>query len=153
MHQDNRDSTRYVLDVWQTGLGMPDRDYYLEESFAATRAAYADHVATMLERVGVGTSADAQRIVALETRLARAHWTAVANRDPVKTYNQYRLDELSDLTPGYNWQAYLDGSRSGRTGIEDLERRPAGLRATFTWTPCSAEVASRTGRTICGGRC
>ena len=87
---------------------MPDRDYYLEESFAATRSAYTDHVAAMLERVGVGTSADAQRIVALETRLARSHWTTVANRDPVKTYNQYELDELSDLTPGYDWSAYLE---------------------------------------------
>ena len=131
VHQDNRDSTRYVLDMWQSGLGMPDRDYYLEESFAATRAAYADHVATMLERVGVGTSADAQRIVALETRLARAHWTAVANRDPVKTYNQYRLDELSDLTPGYDWQAYLDAvGVSGR--IETLNVAQPDYAQAFT---------------------
>ncbi len=131
VHQDNRDSTRYVLDMWQSGLGMPDRDYYLEESFAATRAAYADHVATMLERVGVGTSADAQRIVALETRLARAHWTAVANRDPVKTYNQYRLDELSDLTPGYNWQAYLEAvGVAGR--IETLNIAQPDYAQAFT---------------------
>ena len=131
VHQDNRDSTRYVLDMWQSGLGMPDRDYYLEESFAATRAAYADHVATMLERVGVGTSVDAQRIVALETRLARAHWTAVANRDPVKTYNQYRLDELSDLTPGYDWQAYLEAvGVAGR--IETLNIAQPDYAQAFT---------------------
>jgi putative endopeptidase len=45
--------------------------------------------------------------VDLETRLAQLHWSQVANRDPVKTYNQYRLGELSDLTPGYDWDAYL----------------------------------------------
>lgn len=107
IHQDNRDSTRYVLDMWQSGLGMPDRDYYLKDSFAQQRRAYIDHVGAMLARVGIGTSDDAERIVALETRLAHAHWPQVANRDPVKTYNQYTLSELSDLTPGYDWDAYL----------------------------------------------
>ncbi|MEZ5119692.1 MAG: M13-type metalloendopeptidase [Candidatus Nanopelagicales bacterium] len=131
VHQDNRDSTRYVLDMWQSGLGMPDRDYYLEESFAATRAAYEDHVATMLQRVGLGTADDAARIVALETRLARAHWTAVANRDPVKTYNQYRLNELSDLTPGYDWQAYLEAvGVAGR--IETLNIAQPDYAQAFT---------------------
>ncbi len=119
VHQDNRDSTRYVLDMWQSGLGMPDRDYYLEDSFSGQREAYLEHVAGMLERCGIGTTDDAERIVALETRLAREHWTQVANRDPVKTYNQYRLAELSDLTPGYDWQGYLDAvGVSGR--IETL---------------------------------
>ena len=107
VHQDNRDSTRYVLDMWQSGLGLPDRDYYLEENFAQVRAAYLEHVGSMLQRCGVGTADDAARIVDLETRLAQLHWSQVANRDPVKTYNQYRLGELSDLTPGYDWDAYL----------------------------------------------
>ena len=107
VHQDNRDSTRYVLDMWQSGLGLPDRDYYLEENFAQVRAAYLEHVGSMLQRCGVGTANDAARIVDLETRLAQLHWSQVANRDPVKTYNQYRLGELSDLTPGYDWDAYL----------------------------------------------
>ena len=107
VHQDNRDSTSYVLDMWQSGLGLPDRDYYLEENFAQVRAAYLEHVGSMLQRCGVGTADDAARIVDLETRLAQLHWSQVANRDPVKTYNQYRLGELSDLTPGYDWDAYL----------------------------------------------
>jgi predicted metalloendopeptidase len=86
---------------------MPDRDYYLAEQFAEQRAAYRRHVAAMLQRTGLGDDDDAERIVALETRLAESHWTPVANRDPVKTYNQYRLEELSDLTAGYDWPAYL----------------------------------------------
>jgi predicted metalloendopeptidase len=119
IHQDNRDSTQYVLDMWQSGLGMPNRDYYLEEAFASHREAYAEHVATMLQRCGVGNDDDAGRIIELETRLAQSHWTPVANRDPVRTYNQYRLEELSDLTPGYDWGAYL--SAIGAAGrIETL---------------------------------
>jgi putative endopeptidase len=117
VHQDNRDSTRYVLDMWQGGLGMPDRDYYLAEGFAEQRGAYLEHVGRMLQMCGVGTVEDAERIVALETRLAEHHWTPVANRDPVKTYNQYRLGELSDLTPGFDWSAYLD--EVGATGRID----------------------------------
>ncbi|MBK6762662.1 MAG: M13 family peptidase [Micrococcales bacterium] len=119
VHQDNRDSSRYVLDMWQSGLGMPDRDYYLEETFTSQREAYREHVAAMLQRCGLGGGEDADRIVTLETRLAQGHWTQVANRDPVRTYNQYRLGELSDLTPGYDWGAYLDAI--GVTGrIETL---------------------------------
>ena len=107
VHQDNRDSTRYVLDMWQSGLGMPDRDYYLAEQFAEQRKGYREHVAAMLERTGLGGDDEAERIVALETRLAQSHWTPVANRDPIKTYNQYPLVELTELTPGYDWPAYL----------------------------------------------
>jgi len=119
VHQDNRDSTRYVLDMWQSGLGMPDRDYYLEEQFAAQRQAYHEHVAMMLQRCGLGGREDADRIVSLETRLAQGHWTQVANRDPVRTYNQYRLGELDEVTPGYDWSGYLDAV--GVTGrIETL---------------------------------
>jgi predicted metalloendopeptidase len=54
VHQDNRDSTRYVLDMWQSGLGLPDRDYYLEDNFARVRTAYLEHVGSMLQRCGVG---------------------------------------------------------------------------------------------------
>ncbi len=53
VHQDNRDSTQYVLDMWQSGLGMPDRDYYLGEQFAEIRQAYRAHLATMLQRTGL----------------------------------------------------------------------------------------------------
>jgi predicted metalloendopeptidase len=107
VHQDNRDSTKYVLDMWQSGLGMPDRDYYVGEQFAAQREAYLAHVTKMLAMTGLGDDGDAQRIVALETRLAQAHWTPVANRDPIRTYNQFPLAELADVTPGYDWLGYL----------------------------------------------
>ncbi|MCU0279589.1 MAG: M13 family peptidase, partial [Candidatus Nanopelagicales bacterium] len=131
IHQDNRDSTKYVLDMWQSGLGMPDRDYYLEEGFAPQRKAYIEHVASMLERTGLGGTEDADRIVALESRLAQAHWTQVANRDPVKTYNQYGLAELSELTGGYDWNAYLAAiGAAGR--IETLNIAQPDYAAAYT---------------------
>lgn len=107
VHQDNRDSTRYVLDMWQSGLSLPDRDYYLSDDFAEVRSAYAAHVERMLELTGLGDARDAAIIVDLETKFAEAHWSQVANRDPVKTYNQYRLAELSDVTGDYDWDTYL----------------------------------------------
>lgn len=107
VHQDNRDATQYVLDMWQSGLGLPDRDYYLEDGFAPQRAAYREHVATMLTLTGLGTAHDAERIVDLETDLARGHWSQVANRDPILTYNQFPLAELTELTPEFAWDDYL----------------------------------------------
>ena len=86
VHQDNMDSTRYLLDLRQSGLGLPDRDYYLEDTFADIRADYAAHIARMWELAGFGTGEDAAdvatRVLALETRLAEAQWDKVRNRDP-----------------------------------------------------------------------
>jgi len=114
VHQDNRDSTRYVADIGQDGLGLPDRDYYLKKSdakLADTLARYQKHVTRMLALAGDGNAtADARAIVALETELARVQWTKVENRDPVKAYNKLELPRLSALAPGYDWDSYLRGS-------------------------------------------
>ena len=114
VHQDNRDSTRYVADLYQDGLGLPDRDYYLKKSdarMADTLAKYQQHVARMLALAGDGNAtADARAIVALETGLARIQWTKVELRDPVKAYNKVELAKLATLAPGYDWPAYLKDS-------------------------------------------
>ena len=107
VHQDNRDSTQYVLDMWQSGLGMPDAEYYLGERFESHRKAYREHLVRMLELTGVGTSQDADRIFALETKIADGHWDPVSNRDPIATYNQFPLTELAEFMPGYDWPGYL----------------------------------------------
>jgi putative endopeptidase len=115
VHQDARDATKYVFDLHQGGLGMPDRDYYLEndDRLQQIRAKYLQHVETMLRLAGdsaAGEPAAAQEahdIVALETALAKVQWTKVENRDPVKTYNRVELTQLARLAPGYNWKAYL----------------------------------------------
>jgi len=113
VHQDNRDSTRYIVDIVQSGLGMPDRDYYLSETDARLkdiRAKYQQHVEKMLALAGhAGAAAEAAQIVALETGLARVQWSAVENRDPVKAYNKLSLAQMPALMPGFDWNAWLEG--------------------------------------------
>jgi predicted metalloendopeptidase len=115
VHQDAKDSTKYVFDLSQGGLGMPDRDYYLklkDAKLGAVRAKYLAHVEKMLAMAGEARSAAAARdILALETRLARVQWTKVQNRDPVKTYNPIKLAKLSALAPGYDWKRYADAAK------------------------------------------
>ena len=110
VHQDARDPSRYVFDLAQGGLGLPDRDYYLGEEprLQQVRAAYRAHIETLLRFAGDGDAAqEADEILALETALARAQWTRVENRNPVKVYNRFELASLPALTPGYDWSAYL----------------------------------------------
>jgi predicted metalloendopeptidase len=114
VHQDNRDSSKYVVDLRQGGLGLPDRDYYLDDRFKDVRAQYETHVEKLLGMAGeVNADRSAREIVALESALARVQWTRVENRDPVKTYNKVELTQLDALAPGVDWKRWLT-----ETGIE-----------------------------------
>lgn len=121
IHLDNRDSTRYVADLAQDGLGLPDRDYYLKDDDVALKKArgqYQAYIEASLARIGDhDAGAEASSIVALETELARAQWTKVENRDPVKTYNKIEISKLSSLAGNYDWQRYLEAA--GVTGKVD----------------------------------
>ena len=111
IHQDNKDSTKYVADLVQDGLSLPDRDYYLKKSdkkMAETLAKYQQHVTKMLTLAGnASAAADAKAIVALETEMAKIQWTKVQLRDPVKAYNKIALDKLPKLAPGFDWTTWL----------------------------------------------
>jgi putative endopeptidase len=111
VHQDAKDASVYVVDVQQSGLGLPDRDYYLkadDKRLAEVRAKYAAHVEKMLSLAGDrDAAASARAIVALETALAQVQWTKVQNRDPVKTYNRMTVAQLQQLAPGFDWQAWM----------------------------------------------
>ncbi|WP_296001948.1 M13-type metalloendopeptidase [Rugamonas sp.] len=111
VHQDNKDSTKYVADIQQAGLGLPDRDYYLKKDDAKmvdTVAKYELHVAKMLTLAGNGNgAADARAIVALETALAQIQWSKVELRDPIKGYNKVELAKLSGLAAGFDWATWL----------------------------------------------
>ena len=152
IHQDNKDSTRYIVDLGQDGLGLPDRDYYLKNDDAKlkqVRSQYQAHIVKMLALAGDRSSvADAAKIVALETELAKVQWTKVENRDPQKTYNKFLLAKLNALTPGYDWPAYLAAAGikgkidylivsqpSYLTGFNRvLKKTPLSVwRAYFTW--------------------
>ena len=111
IRQDARNATRTIPIVFQSGLGLPDRDYYLKGEDARlkdTLARYQVHVSKMLALAGEkNTDEAARQVVALETELARAQWTRVENRDPVKTYNKVQIARLAALAPGYEWRSWM----------------------------------------------
>ncbi|MYM80400.1 M13 family peptidase [Duganella sp. FT50W] len=132
IHQDNKDSTRYVADLYQDGLSLPDRDYYLKKSdkkLAATLAQYERHVAKMLTLAGnANAAADARAIVALETQLAGLQWTKVQLRDPVKAYNKVPLNRLARLAPGYDWKTWLNDTGIGGKTDYVIVGQPSYIR-------------------------
>ncbi len=115
VHQDNKDATQYVFDVRQSGIGLPDRDFYLDEKFSDILTAYREHVAQMWVLAGWGDAARAAhvagRIVDLETKIAEAQWDKVRNRDPEATYNKLSIDEVEALAPALGIRSFLAGDK------------------------------------------
>jgi putative endopeptidase len=111
---DLKDVKRYALYSNQAGLGLPDRDYYLQASFAKQKAAYQVYVAKLLELIGwPEADANASAVVAFETRIAEASWTKAEQRDIDKIYNPETRQGLGTLTPGFAWQRFLQGAGLG----------------------------------------
>jgi len=106
---DLKDSSQYVVYVGQSGLTMPDRDYYLEldnENFTTAREALPGYIASMLVRAGMdpAEAADAsERVYALETAIAEIQWDNVDNRDPEKIYNPIPIEELDNTPENMDW--------------------------------------------------
>jgi predicted metalloendopeptidase len=104
--QDPKNSDVYAVVLNQSGLGMPDRDYYLraDEKFVGIRSAYTKYSAQLLTLAGQpDPQGAADRILALETRLAEKQWDRVRNRDRDATYNKLTVAELAQRAP-YEWQ-------------------------------------------------
>jgi putative endopeptidase len=153
---DARDSTKYAVNIGQSGLGMPDRDYYLKDDpkLVQARTKYVAHVEKMLGLAGEKDAAkSAAAILKLETDMAQIQWTKVENRDPIKTYNKTAISALGTLTPGYDWQGYVQGLGLGGkvdyvivnqpsyfTGLAKLiEATPLPVwKAYFKWHALSA---------------
>src|SRR5690554_4564059 len=109
---DLKDSEKMALYLSQGGLGLPDRDYYLEgnEKFEEIKEMYQQHIAQSFQLLGYSEDKASQvagEIVDLETRLAKASKTRIEMRDPEGRYNKYSLEELGKLTPSINWAAVV----------------------------------------------
>lgn len=93
---DADDPTRYVPHMGQSGLGLPDKAYYLEDEHKAVRTAYRDHLVKMHGLVELPGDAEAwaDRIIALETKIAQAHWDRAKCRDAIATHNPRSAEEL-----------------------------------------------------------
>lgn len=121
IHQDAKDSSRYIADLAQGGLGLPDRDYYLnidDARLAGVREQYLVMLARLFKLTGIGevqAQADAKAVLALETEIARVQRSRVENRDPVKLYNPYELGALPTLAPQIGWRPWLEaGGLAGK---------------------------------------
>jgi len=108
---DAKNPDRYAVVLSQSGLNLPDRDYYLTPGFADKKTKYEAYVADTLKRIGWADPAGtAKKIVAFETDIAKASWTKVEQRDDEKTYNPMTPAQLRKLTPGFPWTAYFSGA-------------------------------------------
>ncbi|HVA56256.1 MAG: M13 family metallopeptidase [Gemmatimonadaceae bacterium] len=106
------DAAHYIADVDRGGLGLPDRDYYLNPAASADsmRRAYVAHVARMFSLAGedsIAAAADAKRVMAVETEMAKAQLSRVARRDPKVSDHQMPLAEFAKLTPSVQWASYF----------------------------------------------
>jgi predicted metalloendopeptidase len=109
--QDEKVPSQYLPHFIQSGLGLPNRDYYLKDDnprFVAARQAYRDYlekVFTMAGKSNPGVRADS--VLALEKRIAGAHWPVEETRDLDKTYNKMSQADLKKLAPEFPWDTYL----------------------------------------------
>lgn len=137
--QDFNQPTRNSAALLQGGLAMPDRSYYLDPSpkMAEIRGAYRVHAARMLTLAGVpGAAEKADRVLALETRIARVHATREDTWDVVKGNNHWARADLAARAPGLDWDTFLAAAEL------------AGLDSIVAWQPeairgISALVASQ----------
>jgi len=109
IYPDKGDSSRYTVYFGQSGITMPDRDYYLQldnENFATARAGLEPYIAKMLDQAGMDPAVAAD-VYALEIQIAVAQWDSVRNRDPQATYNPYEIDALHDIGENMHWSTML----------------------------------------------
>jgi putative endopeptidase len=108
---DDREPTRNVVYGGHNSLGLPDREYYLSESFAEHRTRYRAYVARLLGLAGWPQAEDAAaRILAYETEIAAAHWPLADRRDAIKIYNPTSFAVLARSAPAYPWREFLEGA-------------------------------------------
>ncbi|HKS19377.1 MAG TPA: M13 family metallopeptidase [Bradyrhizobium sp.] len=110
--QDDKQPDVYALNLVQSGLGLPDRDYYLSKDpkLAETRSAYLAHLTRMFALAGEPDgAARANAIMAFETGIAKAHWTRIESRDATKTYNKMSVAQLQAMAPGFDFASYFKG--------------------------------------------
>jgi putative endopeptidase len=126
---DDRNSDRYLVNIVQGGIGLPDESYYREEKFAEIRAKYVDYMEKMLTLAGrPDPRSTAETVLTLETRLAQGHWERAETRDVIKTYNLTSYDELRAMLPSFDLETYI-GKLGGdeQTLAETVVRQPSYL--------------------------
>ncbi len=148
---DAKDPKLNVLNMGQSGLTLPDRDYYLSDKYADKLKLYQAYVAKMLAMAGYpDPEGNAKAIVALETDIARASWTRAERRDPVKTYNPMSEADLAKTAAGFPWTSYfkaagLDGA--SKVVVSENTAFPK-IAAVYAATPLATLKAWEAFKTI-----
>jgi putative endopeptidase len=131
---DDRNSDRYLFNITQGGLGLPDESYYRDDKFAEVREKYVAYLTRLLElgeaeASGIGDAAGAaQTVLDIDTRLAAGHWERAETRDVQLTYNLTTLEELKALAPNFDWDAYVTNlGGNDDTIAESCVRQPSYL--------------------------
>ena len=115
---DSKSTDEYAVYLTQSGLGLPNRDYYLKPEFADKAEGYQALLATLLGMTGAeDAEARAEAVYALEAKLAEAHWSPAKRRNRDLTYNPYTLDELASYAPQMPWRAIMSD-----LGLEGQQR-------------------------------
>jgi putative endopeptidase len=121
--QDQKDSTQQIGDLDQAGLGLPDRDYYLnqDERSKTIRTQYEAHVAKMFVLLGdtpEKAAEEAKSVLAIETALAQASMSRVDRRTPANVYHIMTIDQLQEMTPDFDWKVYMAAKKE--SGLKSL---------------------------------
>ncbi len=110
---DEKQTDQYAPYVFQSGLGLPDRDWYLlndNDTYVEARQAYSEYITKLISLSGFSDGAEtANAVLLIENRIAQAHWTRTQNRQRELTYNKLSLDELQELAPAIDWSATMQG--------------------------------------------
>ena len=124
---DVKDPKHYAVYLGQGGLALPDRDYYLVDSFTDKKAKYRSYIASLLKLVDwPEAEARAADIVTFETEIARASWAKAEQRDPIATYNRVNIAALDSLAPAFPWRVFLASA-----GLAKAERLVVAEKSAF----------------------
>jgi putative endopeptidase len=135
---DAKNPDKYALYVSQSGLGLADREFYLRDNYKPQKDRYQKYVADMLRLVGwEEPEKNAADVVAMETKIAEAHWTRAESRNRDKTYNPATVAELEKNAPGFPWRDYFkeaDLAKADRAVVRQNTALPK-LATIFADTP------------------
>jgi putative endopeptidase len=136
---DEKNPDRYIVAVGQSGLGLPEREFYLkkDQQFQEIRTKYEAHIAKVLGMVGdKKAAANAKAIVALETQIAERHWPIADRREREKTYNPRTIAELVKESPTFPWKPFME--------VQGFGDQPSVVVAESTAIPKLAQLFSST---------
>lgn len=118
---DNKESTKNIAYLGQSGLSLPDEAYYREDEYVDIRSAFLLHIERMFTLAGITEGGvHATRILELESEIASHHWDQVKDRDATATYNKFTFAELRELSPGMDWPLWIKAAKVPSKVLEEV---------------------------------